>query len=322
MTKRALGHSDVQVTAIGLGCWQFSGGEALAGRYWPPMPQETVDDIVRASLDGGIDWFDTAEAYGAGRSEEALSAALRTAGRRNGSVVIATKWLPVLRTARSIRKTFEDRIRSLSPFDIDLHQIHIGLGALSSKRAQVDAMARLADAGRIRAVGVSNFSGRGTRTAARVLERHGMPLASNQVRYSLLDRRIERNGVLDAARETGATIIAYSPLAQGILTGKFHENPERLKHLRGPRRWQRPFRRSGLMKSAPVVAALASIAQERAVTPGQVALRWLLDAHGDAVVAIPGASNPRQARENAGVLDFELSEDEVVMLDQVSRAFR
>jgi aryl-alcohol dehydrogenase-like predicted oxidoreductase len=322
MTSYTLGHTDIRITPIGLGCWQFSGGEALAGRYWPPMPQETVDEIVRASIEGGIDWFDTAEAYGRGRSEEALSTALQAAGRTNGSVVIATKWFPLLRTAGSIAKTFEDRVSALSPYGIDLHQIHVGFGALSSKRAQVEAMARLAVAGRIRAVGVSNFSGRAMRLAARVLERNGLPLASNQVRYSLLDRRIERNGVLDAAKELGATIIAYSPLAQGILTGKFHDDPERVKRLGGPRRWQRPFRKSGLRKSAPVVEALASIAREHGVTPGQVALRWLADANGGTVVAIPGASNARQARENAGVLDFELNREQVATLDRVSRPFR
>jgi aryl-alcohol dehydrogenase-like predicted oxidoreductase len=317
-TKRALGGTEIRISPIGLGCWQLSGGAAMAGRYWPPMTQQTVDDIVRASLEGGVDWFDTAEAYGAGRSEEALAAALGAAGRENGSVVIATKWYPLGRTARSIRKTLKDRLTHLAPYGIDLHQIHIGLGSLSSKRAQVEAMARLAEEGRIRAVGVSNFSARATRLAARVLGRHGLPLASNQVRYNLLDRRIERNGVLQAARETGATIIAYSPLAQGILTGRFHEDPGAARRLGLPRRWMPAFRPGGLRRSAPIVRALVSIARERGVTAAQVALRWIVQVHGEMVVAIPGASNAHQARDNAGALDFELSEQEVAELDRVS----
>ncbi len=322
MTKRTLGSTNIRVAPIGLGCWQFSGGEGLAGRYWPALTREVVNDIVRVSLDGGIDWFDTAEAYGAGRSEDSLAAALQAAGRPNGSVVIATKWMPLLRTAGSIRRTLDARLAHLSPYGIDLHQIHIGFGALATKRAQVEAMAELAEAGRIRAVGVSNFSARAMRLAARVLERHGLPLASNQVRYSLLDRRIETNGVLAAARELGVTIIAYSPLAQGLLSGRFHEDPDRVKPIAGPRRFQRAFRPSGLRRSAPVVAALASVAKAHGVSPAQVALRWLIQARGETVVAIPGASNVRQATANAGVLDFELSEEEVVGLDRVSSGVR
>ncbi len=321
MSTRELGATGIRVTPIGLGCWQFSGGQGLAGRYWPALPKDTVDDIVGASLDGGIDWFDTAEAYGSGRSETALSTALRAAGREPGSVVIATKWLPVLRTARSIGRTLEQRLEHLSPFGIDLHQIHIGFGALSTKRAQVTAMAELARAGRIRAVGVSNFTARAMRGAARVLERHGLPLASNQVRYSLLDRGIEARGVLDTARELGVTIIAYSPLAQGLLSGKFHDDPQRLEQLEGPRRRLRPFRPRGLRKSAPVVAALRSIADAHGVTPAQVALRWLVQAHPH-VVVIPGASKVAQARENAAALDLELTGHEVRTLDEVSRPFR
>jgi aryl-alcohol dehydrogenase-like predicted oxidoreductase len=320
MTTRMLGTTDISITPIGLGCWQFSGGQGLAGRYWPALPQETVNDIVRVSLEGGIDWFDTAEAYGAGRSEAALSAALQAAGCEPGSVAIATKWLPLLRTARSIGRTLEARRERLAPYGIDLHQIHIGFGALSTKRAQVEAMAKLVEAGLIRAVGVSNFSARAMRLAADVLGGHGLPLASNQVRYSLLDRGIESNGVLDTARELGVTIIAYSPLAQGLLSGRFHADPDLVKRLTGPRRRLGLFRPRGLGRSAPVVATLESVAGEHGVTPAQVALRWLLQAH-EHVVAIPGATKIRQARENAAVLDFELTEHEVRRLEEVSRPF-
>jgi aryl-alcohol dehydrogenase-like predicted oxidoreductase len=170
-------------------------------------------------------------------------------------------------------------------------------------------------------VGVSNFSAGAMRRAARVLERHGLPLASNQVRYSLLDRRIESNGVLAAARDMGATIIAYSPLAQGLLSGKFHRDPEQLTRLARSRRMQPAFRPRGMRRSAPVVEALESIAAERQVTPAQVALRWLIDAHGDTVVAIPGATGIRQAEDNTGVLGFELNAEEIDRLDRVSRAY-
>ena len=322
MTERRLGRTDIRVTPIGLGCWQFSGGEGLLGGYWPALPQAVVNDIVGASLNGGVRWFDTAEAYGAGRSEAALAAALQAGGQEDGSVVIATKWLPRLRTAGSIGRTIGVRLRHLAPYSIDLHQIHTDSHALATKRAQLDAMARLVEAGRIRAVGVSNFSARAMHRASRTLARHGLCLASNQVRYNLLDRRIESNGVMETARELGATIIAYSPLAQGLLSGVFHDHPERLARLSGPRLQHRAFQPDGLNTSAPVVQALRSIAATHGATPAQVALRWLVQAQGDVVVAIPGASSPDQARENAGALRIELTEAEISALDHVSEPFR
>lgn len=308
-------------TPIGLGCWQFSGGQGMAGGFWPALPEDEVNAIVRASLDGGINWFDTAEAYGAGRSEAALAGALRAAGKAPGDVVVATKWFPFLRTARSITRTIDDRLEHLDGFPIDLYQIHSPLGALATHRAKLTAMARLVEDGKIRAVGISNFGARATRKAHAVLAKHGLPLASNQVRYSLLDRRIERNGVLETARELGVTIIAYSPLAQGLLSGKFHANPELVKQKGGPRRYMSAFRARGLAKSAPVIEELRRIAADHDATPAQVALRWVIQRHGDLVVAIPGATKVSHAVENAAVLGMELTEEEVERLDTASEAF-
>jgi aryl-alcohol dehydrogenase-like predicted oxidoreductase len=315
---RRLGRSSLQVTPIGLGCWQFSEGRG-AGRYWPALGAQEVEAIVRASLEGGVTWFDTAEVYGGGRSEEGLAGALRALGRAPGDVVIATKWFPLLRTAGSIRRTIGERLARLRGFGIDLHQVHAPVGSLSSHRQQMEAMADLVRAGKIRAVGVSNFSAAAMRRCHEVLARSGIPLASNQVRYSLLDRRIETNGVLDVARDLGVSIIAYSPLAQGVLSGKFHDPNVRPT---GPRRLLPQFRARGLARSAPVVEELRRIAAARGGTPSQVALRWLLQFHGDLVVAIPGATKVRQAEDNAGVLRFALTSDEIERIDVASRQFR
>lgn len=311
-----------EVTPIGLGCWQFSGGKGMAGGFWPALPQEEVNAIVRASLDGGVRWFDTAEAYGAGRSEAALARALRATGKAPGDVVVATKWFPFLRTASSIGRTIGDRLRHLDGFPIDLYQIHSPLGSLATHRSKLNAMARLVNEGRVRAVGISNFGARATRKAYAVLAKHGLPLASNQVRYSLLDRRIERNGVLDTARELGVTIIAYSPLAQGLLTGKFHDDPELAKRKGGPRRYMSAFRQRGLDRSAPVIEELRRIGAEHHATPAQIALRWVIQRHGDLVVAIPGATKVSHAVENAAALGMKLTEEELERLDTVSGAFR
>jgi aryl-alcohol dehydrogenase-like predicted oxidoreductase len=319
--RRRLGRTAVEITPIGLGCWQFSSGFGFVGGYWEALSQESVNAIVGAALEGGIDWFDTAEAYGRGRSEQALSRALVANGRRDGDVAVATKWWPVLRRARSIGRTIDDRLRCLGGFSIDLHQVHQPF-SLSTVEAEMEAMAALVAAGKIRAVGVSNFSASRMRRAHAALSRHGIPLASNQVRYSLVQRGIETNGILDAAKELGVTIIAYSPLGQGILSGRFHDDPTLVRKRVGPRRYMPLFRASGLERTRPLVDELRRIAGARAVSPSQVALNWLVHFHGDTVVAIPGASRPRHAEEAAGALGFRLSGDEVGRLEALSRPFR
>ncbi len=318
---RSLGRSPLRVSAIGLGCWQFSEGAGLGGSYWPTLPADVENRIVAVSLSAGMNWFDTAEAYGAGRSETVLSRALLAAGKRNGDVVVATKWMPLLRTAASIRKTIAERRSRLAPFDIDLHQVHQPI-AFASTAAQMRAMADLVDAGAIRTVGVSNFSAGKMRAAHAALAARGIPLVSNQVRYSLLHRRIETNGVLEAAKALGITIIAYSPLAQGILSGKFHRDPALIRGRSGPRKWLPDFRRGGLERSRPVVAALEEIAAAHTAAPSQVALNWLVHAHGETVVVIPGATSVEQAVENGGSLELGLSDQEFERLDRVSQRFR
>jgi aryl-alcohol dehydrogenase-like predicted oxidoreductase len=320
-TLRPLGRSPIAISPIGLGCWQFSEGAGLGGAYWPALPPATENAIVVASLAGGVNWFDTAEMYGAGHSEAALSRALTAAGKRPGDVVVATKWFPAFRTSSSIRSTIGERLAHLAPFGIDLYQIHQPI-AIATVASQMAAMAELVEAGRIRTVGVSNFFAGRMRASHRALAARGIPLVANQVRYSLLHRGIETNGVLDAAKELGITIIAYSPLAQGVLTGKFHRDPELIRARPGPRKWFGDFRRRGLEKSRPVVAALEQVAAAHGATSAQVALAWLLQSHGDTVVAIPGATSVEQARENAAAADVRLESAELKRLDEASRAFR
>jgi aryl-alcohol dehydrogenase-like predicted oxidoreductase len=319
--RRRLGRTSIEITPIGLGCWQFSSGFGFVGGFWEALGQEAVNEIVGTGLAGGIDWFDTAEAYGRGRSEQALSRALTANGRKSGDVVVATKWWPILRTAGSIGATIDERLRCLGGFAIDLHQVHQPF-SFSSVEAEMEAMAALVGAGKIRAVGVSNFSARQMRRAHAALARHGIPLASNQVRYSLVARGVETNGVLAAARELGITVIAYSPLGQGLLSGRFHDEPALITKRVGPRRYMPLFRASGLARTRPLVDELRRIAAARGATPSQVALNWLVHFHGETVVAIPGASRPRHAEEAAGVMGFRLSPEELGRLDELSRSFR
>ena len=284
------------------------------GFAFPVIDQEAKNATVKAGLDGGVNWFDTAELYGKGVSERSLSTALKAAGVKDEEVIIATKWWPMFRTARNIPKTIGDRLKFLDGYSIGLYQVHQPFG-FSSPEDEMDAMAALVKAGKIRSVGISNFNAEQMRRAHRQLQKHGLPLASNQVEYSLLNRRIERNGILDTAKELGITIIAYTPLASGLLSGKYHKNPEMLEKKSF---FWRARLKSGLEKSRLLVAAMEEIGTGNNATAAQVALNWLINAQGDTVVTIPGVTKVSQAEESAGAMRFKLTAEEISHLNEIS----
>lgn len=314
---RHLGNSELMVTPIGLGTWQFSKRNNLAGRFWPYLSEEESHEIVKASINNGINWFDTAELYGNGESEKTLVRALQQTDADNKEVIIATKWNPIFRNARSITKTIGQRQEALAPFTISLHQVH-NPASFSSIRAEMRAMAKLAKDHKIKYIGVSNFSASQMRKAHEELKKHDLQLVSNQVRYNLLSRKIELNGILETAKELNVAIIAYSPLAQGLLTGKYHDNPESIKSKKGFRKMMGSFKESGLQKSRPLVDKLKEIADKHDASPAQVALNWTVNYHGNIVFAIPGASNTRQAESNAKAMQINLSEAEMEEIHQAS----
>lgn len=316
VTKRPLGGTNIHVTPIGLGMMEFAGGGGLMGFAFPIIDQQEKNATVQAGLDGGINWFDTAELYGAGVSERSLSTALKAAGKKDQDVIIATKWWPLFRTASNIPSTIDERIRYLDGFSIGLYQVHQPF-SFSTPEAEMDAMAELVKAGKIRSVGVSNFNAEQMRRAHRQLQKHGLPLASNQVRYNLLDRRIEKNGILETARELDVTIIAYTPLESGLLSGKYHRDPELLE--KKSRIWRSRLQR-GLEKSRALVVALEEIATRYDVTAAQVALNWVINSQGDIVVTIPGVTRVSQAQESAAAMKFTLTGDEIARLSKVSEA--
>ncbi len=315
---RTLGATGIRVTPIGLGMMEFAGGGGLMGFAFPYISQDEKNATVRAGLAGGVNWFDTAELYGNGISEASLSTALEAAGKRDADVVVATKWWPFMRTAGNIRRTIDARIRYLHGYSIGLYMVHQPFG-LSSREAEMEAMADLVEAGKIRSVGVSNFNPAQMRRAHAALQRRGLPLAVNQVPYSLLDRRIERNGVLETARELGVSIIAYTPLASGLLSAKYHRHPELLG--KKPFYWRMRLE-LGVEKSRSLVITLEKIGALHDATAAQVALNWVIHARGDLVVTIPGVTNAVQAAENASAMKFRLSENEIGELDELSRGFR
>jgi len=303
---RRLGRSDVWVSPVGLGCWRFGGSGEKRGARWTAVPQPTVDEIVAAALAAGVTWFDTAEIYGHGASERALAHALRASGKAPGEIVVATKWWPTWRFAGSLRRTLGARLEHLAPYPIDLHQVHHPT-SLSSIGAQMAVMAALARAGAIRAVGVSKFSAAELRVAHAALAARGVALATNQVRWSLVDRRVERDGLLATARELGVTLLAYSPLGQGLLSGA--DAADRLG-----------AEGSAAEALARLRHTLASVARALGATVSQVALAWLL-ARGEDVVVLPGATRAAHITDDAGAMDVTLDAAARDLVDEASRPF-
>lgn len=314
IVKRPLGKTDIAVTPIGLGAMEFAGGQGYFRFILSPVAPETQDAVVKVALDAGINLIDTAEIYGSGYSERAVARGLKAAGTTPGDVIITTKWFPLLKRATSIRTSAEQSTQRLDPYPIDLYLVHQPF-SVSSIKTQMNAMADLVESGTIRAVGVSNFSQDRMVKAHDALSDRGIPLAANQIHFSLLKRGIETNGVLETAQELDVTIMAYTPLGQGVLTGQLHQNPEMLDRMPRLRRYR--LRRQ-LKKTQALIETLEAIASEHDVTAAQIALSWTTTYHGDTIIAIPGATKPYQAEQNAGAMRISLSSEQMEAISTLS----
>ena len=312
-----LGRSAVRVSRLGVGAMTW-GDPAGRARFHPAKlayggPQGIDDEraALEASLAAGVTLFDTAAMYSYGAAERRLGELAR-----GHTIQIATKFPPGMRSrADDMPAALEASLARLGRTSVDLYMHHYPSGRVSIPRL-MELMADAVEAGKVGAVGVSNYSAEQLRLAHAALAERGIPLASIENGYSLIDRRVETNGVLDACRELGVTLIAYQPLASGALTGKYIDGTRPT----GLRRFMRTFRGSGRRAVAPVIALLREIGDRHARTPAQVALRWLIE-QGD-VVPIPGAKNGRQAAANAGALTFRLTSDDVEALSQATVAWR
>ena len=321
MTTIQLGRTDLQLSPIGLGTAQFAG-KGWISALTQTIPQEHVTEIIKTALNGGITWFDSSEGYGGGNAERALAAGLVEAGIAPGEVVVATKWMPIGRTAASIERTISKRLEALDPFPIDLHQIHLNRGSFSSVRSQMRAMARLVEAGKIGAVGVSNFTTAQMEAAHDELAKHGIPLASNEVQVNMLHRNIESNGMLAAAERLGVSLLAYSAQAQGILTGKYHADRTLVANVHPLRRKIMGLHSKNLDRTQPLIDVMTEIAGTHQATVGQIALAWLVDFYRGTVIPIAGASKPHHASDSAGALNVLLTAEETRHLDELSKHTR
>jgi aryl-alcohol dehydrogenase-like predicted oxidoreductase len=306
------------VSRLGIGAMTWGDARGLARlhpaklAYGGAEGYEEEKRALEASLAAGVTLFDTAAMYAGGASERRLGELAR-----GTETQIATKFPPGLRaTAEDMPKALKDSLARLGRSTIDLYQHHFPTNRVDIPRL-MNLMADAVEAGRVRAIGVSNYSAEQMRLAHAELTKRGIPLASNQVEYSLLHRQPETNGVLDAARELGITLIAYQPLAGGALTGKYLEG----QRPRGIRRFMMPYFRGDRQADvAPVVVLLREIGARYDRTPTQVAIRWLMEQPN--VLPIPGAKNSRQAAANAEALSFSLTPDEVEALNRATLGWR
>jgi aryl-alcohol dehydrogenase-like predicted oxidoreductase len=306
-----LGKTGIIISTIGAGTWQW--GDQMLWQYGKSHSESDIKEAFLSSVGSGVNFFDSAESYGMGASERHLGKYIQEQRIEfeNTKLIVATKMFPfpwrlakkdVIRAARR-------SLQRLGIQSIDLFQMHFPTPPIPIE-TWMDGMANALESGLIRAVGVSNYSIEQMVRAQNALSKREIPLASNQVIFNLLNRSVEKNGLLDKCVENGITLIAYSPLGKGMLTGTY--TPENLPPgLRG-----RMYSPNYIQRIQPLLGLMREIgAGHNNKTITQVALNWVIS---KGAVAIPGAKNPRQALDNAGAMGWRLTPDEVSALDHAS----
>jgi aryl-alcohol dehydrogenase-like predicted oxidoreductase len=313
-----LGKSNLRVPRMGVGAMTWGDAKGLARlhpaktAYGGAHGLEEEKHALELSIEAGVNLFDTAAMYSMGAAELRLGELAR--GR---DVIIATKYPSGFSfRAEDFPKELEATLARLGRDSIELYQHHYPNARLSIPEL-MGRVADAVDAGKVKAAGVSNYSAEQMREAHAALVKRGIPLASNQVEYSLLNRTPEVNGVLDTCRELGITLIAQTPLAGGRLTGKYSAQNRPGGFFR---RILPQYNRKALDEMQPVIKLLREIGAHYQKSLSQVALRWLIE--NPLVLPIPGAKNGKQAMDNAQALTFSLTAEEVDALNQATMAWR
>ena len=297
----------LRTSVVGLGAWQFGTPDWGWGEGFGAAEARA---IVRRACQLGVTLIDTAELYGRGESERVLGAILAEPGARE-QVVLASKVAPSWPTRERVKAAAHASLDRLGTDRLDLYQVHWP-NPLVPQRSTMAGMRALRAGGLVRHVGVSNYGLGRWRDAEAAL---GAPVVSNQVHYNLLRRKPERD-LLGYAAARGRLIIAYSPLAQGVLGARYTAaNPPG-----GVRATNLLFSEENLRRAAPVLDALQEIAAAHDATPAQVALAWVV--HHPHVVAIPGARSVAQVEANAAAADIVLGDDEFLHLGQAADHFQ
>lgn len=294
---------------IGIGAWAW--GDSMFWGYGKGYAEADIREAFTVITSHEHVLIDTAEVYGMGKSETFIGQFAQQSKKRPP---IATKFAPLpWRWSQSdLLKALRSSLRRLNIAQVNLYQIHWHLPLIPIEQ-WVNALSQASEEGLTRAIGVSNYDKQQTHFAHEQLAQRGLVLASNQVKYSLLDRRIERNGLLDTCQQLGVRVIAYSPLEQGLLTGKYTpENPPP-----GVRGWRYSKQ---LAAVEPLINTLREIGHaypegDVAKTPAQVAINWCIC---KGTLPIPGAKNAKQAEQNIGASGWRLRQEDVAVLDNLS----
>jgi aryl-alcohol dehydrogenase-like predicted oxidoreductase len=303
-----LGRTDLSITPMGIGTWAW--GDKLLWNYGRGYGEQDIVDAFRTSVMAGINLFDTAEVYGSGMSERLLG---RLRDSAPHPLVITTKFFPYpwRLGKRALRRALLGSLGRLKMEKVDLYLIHWPFPPVSIK-TWMEALADAFDAGLTKAVGVSNYSVDQMQRAQNALMKYDIPLACNQVPFSLLQPKGKRETLLETCADLGVTLVAYSPLAQGLLTGKYSAaNPP--QGVRGIR-----TNRDSLQKIERLIHLMHEIGQDHDnAQPGQIAINWVLC---KGAVPIPGVKNARQTEENLGALGWRLSQGEVEALEEAAQS--
>ena len=300
--------TDLTIPLLGVGTWAWGDSSTWGmGSYDSSLTEESITEAWNASIDAGATLFDTAEVYGSGESERIIGRLIAADPDRASKAVLATKFMPSpwkLNVKGALMSALTASLGRLGVEKVALYQIH-GPISLRGHAALAEALATAHQAGLVDAVGVSNYSAKETRSISKELERRGLRLATNQIEFSLLRRSPETSGLLSTCAELGVIPLAYSPIGQGRLTGKYTAAT--------PPPGKRNFSDHPMEVVDGVVAELRAVGDKHGgKLPSQVALNWII---AKGAVPIPGAKNLAQAEENAGALGWSLDGDDVARLD-------
>ncbi len=305
MWMKPLGRSGIEISAIVMGTWQ--AGKTM----WTGIDDGEISRAIRAAYNAGITTFDTATVYGSGHSERMVGKALRDVRNR---VVIATKVFAHSLAYDKVFQACHKSLRDLETDYIDLYQIHWPAGAFGSKKIPVEetlsALSKLKEEGKIRAIGVSNFSRSQLEEASNYTQ-----IDSLQPPYSLFWRQVETDA-MPYCLEKEISVLAYSPMAQGILTGRF--GADHVFEKGDHRAKNKLFQPKNYERVQAALKQLRPIAKSKGITPGQLALAWVISRPG--TCAIAGARNSEQAVQNAGAGDIVLTESELSEMESISRS--
>ena len=293
---------------MGLGAWAW--GDRSLWNYGHQYGETDIEQAFQATLAAGINLVDTAETYGSGRSERFLGKFMKTT---TTPVLVATKFMPFpwRLNRNTLMRSLDHSLERLGVDHVDLYQTHWPFPPMPVE-FWVEGLVQAVKSGKACTAGVSNYNQTQMELAFAVLSKHELPLASNQVEYHLLNRTVEKNGLLDRCHELGVRLIAYSPLAKGLLTGKYS--------LESPPPGLRSRQPAGKMRALPgLISVMTEIGQGHdGRTPGQVALNWIIC---KGALPIPGAKTGKQAEQNARAIGWRLTPEEVKALDEASDRF-